>query len=286
MIAKRQTITNKEITRLVRAALKEDSCNNDITTRGLIPNDKISSGTIIAREDAVICGITLVKEVFKALDPKAQFKAARNDGNMVKKNDTVITIKCKTRALLSGERTALNFLAYFSGIATMTHQYVKTIRPYKAAIMDTRKTLPGLRVLAKMAVRLGGGVNHRFCLNEMVLIKDNHRLANKKNLSMPDAIRLMKKKTKKPIIVEVDTLDQFEEDIEAHPDVILLDNMTTQQIQKAVVLNKKHKKPCLLEASGGITLQNVKAVAKTGVDRISIGALTHSSKDIDFSMEF
>lgn len=275
-----------EIQRAIRQALKEDRIAQDITTNLLVSKDQVSKAFIIVKEPAVICGLEIVAAIFRKLDPEVQLHFLCQEGDSVKENSRVVMIKGKTRAILSCERVALNFLAYLSGIATETRKFIKRVSPYKVKIMDTRKTIPGLRALVKMAVRCGGGVNHRFNLKEMVMIKDNHQVAYPKDKTIQDAIRQVRKKTKKLIVVEVDTLSQFKEALASRPDIILLDNMTTRQIRKAVKLNNADPKRCLLEASGGINLRNIRSVARTGVDRISVGALTHSPKAIDFSMEF
>ncbi len=274
------------IRKIVTRALKEDQSHKDITTNILVPAHQFSEAYIVAKEKGVVCGLEVTRAVFRRLDPKIEIHFLAKDGDRVRKNQRVVEIKGKTRAILSGERVALNFLSYLSGVATVTHRFVKRIHPYRVQVLDTRKTIPGLRVLVKMAVRVGGGVNHRLDLKEMVLIKDNHLIAYKTERTIPQAIRLMRKRTKKMIVVEVDTLAQLKDALEAQPDIILLDNMTPAQIRKAVAMNRKSVKPCLLEASGGITLGTIRSVARTGVDRISIGALTHSPKAIDFSMEF
>ena len=273
------------INKIVAQALAEDIHGKDITTDFLVDPQHISHAHIIAKEDAVVCGLAIVKVIFKKLNPRLRLKFYVQDGQKVRKGDKIVHLKGHTRAILSGERVALNFLGYLSGISTLTHHFVQKIRPYRVKILDTRKTIPGLRALEKTAVRYGGGVNHRFNLNEMVLIKDNHRHANHKNLTIPEAIRLVRQKTAKPVEIEVDTLAQFRQALDADPDMILLDNMPPRTLRKAVRLKKASRKRCILEASGGVNLKNVVAVAKTGVDHISVGALTHSSKDINFSME-
>lgn len=270
---------------LIGQALGEDRVHRDITTKYLIPEDALSEAFIIVREEGVVCGLNIVKKIFKKLDPKVKFRVNRSDGDKVKKNDKILFIKGKARALLSGERVSLNFLSLLSGIATLTHAFVKKVSPHKVKIMDTRKTPPGLRALAREAVRCGGGVNHRFDLSAMVFIKDNHRVTPHNGLSLKEAVVHVRRKTSKPIEVEVDNMAQLKQAFGAHPDIILLDNMTVKQIKKAVVLNRKNKHRSLLEASGGVNLKNVRSIARTGVDRISIGALTHSPKAIDFSME-
>ena len=276
----------KFIGQLIQRALDEDTTNLCITTNFLVPSDSFSEAYIVVKEDAVLCGLDIVKRIFNKIHSKIQIHGFHHNGDAVKKGTTVLHLKGNTRVLLKGERVALNFLAYLSGISTITNAYVKKVYPYKIKIMDTRKTTPGLRKLEKMAVRFGGGVNHRFTLNEMVLIKDNHIIAKQKDLSLQEAIKKIRKKTSKTIGVEVDTLAQLKNILPAHPDFVLLDNMSIKEMKEAVKLNKKNKRRCLLEASGGITLKNVREVAKTGVDRISIGAITHSPKAIDFSMEF
>lgn len=270
---------------LIRQALREDSARRDLTTHSLVPKNNTCEAVIVVRENAVICGLGIVKKVFKQLDPAVKFRTSYSDGDKVKKGDNILFIKGKTRVLLSGERVALNFLSLLSGIATLTNAFVKKVSPYKANIMDTRKTIPGLRALSKKAVRCGGGVNHRFDLSAMVLIKDNHRIVHKTSLSIKESIQSLRKKTSKPIEVEVDNITQFKQALDARPDMILLDNMPVGQMKKAVLLNKKYKTSCILEASGGIHLKNVRSIAATGVNRISVGALTHSPKAVDFSME-
>lgn len=270
----------------VIAALWEDQSQRDITTNILVKKDQTSEAFIVAKERAVACGFDVVKAVFQRLDPQVELKLLVREGETVRKGKRILSLKGRTKALLSGERVALNFLAYLSGVATETSRFVKRVYPYDVKIMDTRKTIPGLRGLVKMAVRAGGGVNHRFDLKEMVMIKDNHFIAYGAQRSIHESIQQIRRRTKKRIVVEVDTLNQFKEALEAQPDVILLDNMKPEQLRKAVHLNHASPRPCLLEASGGITLRTIRRVAKTGIDRISIGALTHSSKAIDFSMEF
>jgi nicotinate-nucleotide pyrophosphorylase (carboxylating) len=279
------SLSPKLMEQVIKQAMKEDVSWKDITTNYLVPPNDISEAYIVVKEDAVVCGSEFARKVLKKMDPKILVHFIANDGDAVKKGQKIAHIVGKTRAILSGERVALNFLGYLSGIATLTNQFVKKVYPYKAKIMDTRKTTPSLRPLEKMAVRCGGGENHRFNLIEMVLIKDNHRIAHQKELSIDEAIHKIRRRTKKAITVEVDTIPQFKQAIHAHPDIILLDNMTVAQMKKIVKINKAQKKKALLEASGGITLRNIREIAKTGVDRISIGALTHSRKGIDYSME-
>lgn len=277
----------RALNQLIRRALREDAADNDITTNSLIPKRRISNAAIIVKEDAIVCGLKVAERVFKLLDPRIHFETIHGDGKKVKRNTVVARIKGKTRAILTGERVALNFLGYLSGIGTDTSRFVDKTRGTKVRILDTRKTTPGLRLLEKFAVRCGGGHNHRPDLSELVLIKDNHRDACHPHLSIPEAIKRARHKTKKIIEIEVDNLDQFKKALTANPDMILLDNMTCAQMKKAVAVIRKlpRKKRPILEASGGITLRNVAQVARTGVDCISIGSLTHSHNSIDVSLE-
>jgi len=275
-----------QISQSVRQALREDQSHRDVTTNILVKPEQVSEAFIIVREWAVVCGLNVVREVFRQLDPRIEVKSLVREGETVRKNKRIAHIQGSTRGILSGERVALNYLAYLSGVATETYRFVQRIRPLPVKIMDTRKTIPGLRALVKMAVRSGGGVNHRFDLKEMVMIKDNHQVAYKTDHTIQKAILHVRRKTRKKILVEVDTITQFKEALAAQPDVILLDNMTLKQLRQAIRINQASPRPCVLEASGGITLRTIRRIAKTGVDRISIGALTHSPKAIDFSMEF
>jgi len=274
------------INRIILQSLAEDACLKDVTTNLLISPKSRSQGYIIANEDAIVCGIDIAHRIFIQLDKTIQFKILVKDGKKVRKNFKIAMIKGKTHTLLKGERVALNFLAHLSGIATETSKYINAVRPFKTKILDTRKTTPGLRALEKYAVKCGGGHNHRFNLNEMVLIKDNHRMILQPE-SLEGPIKKIRRKTKKPIEVEVDNLNQLKQIINAKPDIILLDNMNLSRIKAAVnYVNKlKGGKKPLLEASGGVTLKNVRTIAKTGVDRISVGALTHSVRAINVSME-
>ena len=272
---------------LIGRALEEDRARHDITTNRLVGASQISSARIIFKEKAVVCGAAVVERIFQALDKNARCDVRCRDGKEVRKNATVLVVQGKTRALLAGERTALNFLGYLSGIATNTRRYVRAASPYKVAILDTRKTTPGLRELEKYAVRCGGARNHRANLEDMILVKDNHRRACRR-MTVADMIKRLRRGKRTWIEFEVDTLRQFEQALAAGADVIMLDNMNCAQMKKAAALrnkNGKRRRP-LLEASGGITFKNIKQVARTGVDRISIGALTHSRRSMDVSMEF
>jgi len=277
----------RALNHLIKQALHEDAAHKDITTNSLIPANQISQAIVIIREKAIICGLKVIEQVFKAQDPHIRFQAIHADGRKVKRNTIVAKLKGKTRALLTAERVALNFLGHLSGIATNTHQFVQKTHSTKVRILDTRKTTPGLRLLEKYAVKCGGGYNHRSDLSDLVLIKDNHRDACHPRLSIAEAIQCTKRKTRKTIEIEVDTLKQFKEALIANPDMILLDNMSCAQLKKAVAIARKipNKKRPILEASGGITIRNVAQVARTGIDCISIGSLTHTFNGIDVSLE-
>ena len=274
--------------KIISQALAEDIGHGDLTTELLVPPTQISKGYILLKTRATICGMDIARQIFRKLDPTVRFKSSFKDGDTVFAGTKIIQLQGKTRAILSGERVVLNFLSFLSAIATKTKAFLQAVSPYPVVILDTRKTTPGLRFLEKMAVRAAGGANHRSSLEEMVFIKDNHWKAVAKRFSFYEAIRHIQRRTKKEIVVEVENLKQFQEVLRAQPDIILLDNMTVGQMRKAVLINrsqKNKKKKILLEASGGIHLKNVRAIAYSGVDRISIGELTHSRKAVDFSLE-
>lgn len=276
---------NPDLNKIILQALAEDRALHDITTQTLIAKNQMSRAYIILKEEAVLCGLEVARKIFQKLDPHIQIRSSYKDGDKANKNRKILLLKGKTWAILAGERVALNFLGHLSGITTSTRRFVKAAGSAKVKIMDTRKTTPGLRALERLAVKAGGGTNHREHLGDMVLIKDNHLFALRKKMTIPEIIRSFRQKTKKTLELEVDHLVQLKIALSAAPDIILLDNMTTAQLRQAVKMNKQSKKPCLLEASGGVNLQNIRAIAGTGVDRISIGALTHCVKSIDFSLE-
>lgn len=269
---------------IVQLALAEDIGDGDITTENMIPQKAQSKAYLAAKADGIICGINIACEVFKVLNPKIAFCGLIKDGRQVHRGSRIAEISGPTRNLLTGERVALNLLSHLSGIATQTRAYVDKIKPYKSAIMDTRKTTPLLRQLERYAVRCGGGANHRFNLNDMVMLKDNHRVSCQERPLM-DVINDLKKKTNLKVEVEVDHLNELKEILDSKADIILLDNMSPKQVKEAVKMRNQAKSKIFLEASGGITLKNVKQYAACGVDRISIGALTHSFKALDISME-
>jgi len=273
---------------LIRQALKEDRAASDITTRALIPAQQRSTAELAAKQTACVCGLRIVQKIFQRLNPRVKLTFFCRDGERVQKGKVIARLKGRTQAILKGERVALNFLSRLSGIATLTFAFTSLVKHYPVVVLDTGKTTPGLRALEKWAVRCGGGQNHRFDLQSMALIKDNHIAAAKK-AALPDLVKQVKNKTRKPLEVEVTNLKQLREVLFSHPDIILLDNMSLQQMRLAVHLNRafysQTKKKILLEASGKVTLKNVRSIARTGVDRISVGALTHSAPSIDFSLE-
>jgi nicotinate-nucleotide pyrophosphorylase (carboxylating) len=273
------------IHKIVHLALLEDIGSGDITTDNLFPKDFRVQANLVVKSDGVICGLGIAREVFKKLDPSSTFRSMFLDGQKVRRGQVLAKLKGTARALLSGERVALNFLSWLSGIATKSNAFLEAVKPYQTVILDTRKTTPLFRELERYAVRCGGGVNHRFNLNDMAMIKDNHLIACKRR-SLCETIDDLKKKTRKKVEVEVDDFQQLRTALNSKADIILLDNMKPPQIRQAVRLKKKLKSKTLLEASGGIYLKNVSQYAATGVDRISIGGLTHTRKALDISLDF
>ena len=268
----------------IAAALKEDIGEGDITTDFFVPETLHATGRITAREKAIVAGIGAAGEVFRQVDPSIDIQIIRPDGDEVVAGDVIIEVRGLARSILKAERVALNFLQRLCGIATLTRQFVDAIGNHRAKILDTRKTTPGLRALEKAAVVAGGGVNHRFGLYDMVLVKDNHLAALGGLSSFADLIhQLRRKRPNIRIEVEADDLDQARAFAEVRGiDVILLDNMTPAQMREAVALRNGGIQ---FEASGGITLKNVKRIAATGVDYISIGGLTNAARAIDIGLE-
>lgn len=277
---------------LIFSALREDIGSGDITSEILIPKNRLIKAAIILKEKATVAGLEVARKVFKALDKDIRFEAVSADGSQEKQGKIIAKIQGKAGSILSGERTALNFLSHLSGIATVTRSFVDQAKPYKARIMDTRKTIPGLRELEKYAVAMGGGYNHRMGLWDAVLVKDNHFAALKagsRGISIKDIARQVKEKKPQGMKsdIEVRNLREFREALEFPPDIIMLDNMDIGRIKKAVAIRdaQSNRQNVKIEVSGGVRLSNVKAIAKAGVDIISIGALTHSAKAIDMSLE-
>ena len=262
----------------VKLALNEDLYPSGDITSGLIKNDKIIEAKLVSNQDAVIGGLQFVKYAFVLIDKKIKFISKTKDGSFVKKNSTIAIIRGNKKNILIAERVALNFLSHISGIATKTNQFVK-LAGKKCKICCTRKTIPNLRVIQKYAVKLGGGTNHRFNLSDEFLIKDNHiASANLKEL----VSLAIKNKRRKKITVEVDTIKQLKKIIGLKFDRVLFDNMSVKNLKLGVKIAKKYYQT---EASGNINLKKVKSIAKTGVDRISVGSITHSAPAIDFKLE-
>jgi nicotinate-nucleotide pyrophosphorylase (carboxylating) len=272
---------NQEIIEHIKLALHEDLGAGDATTNSIVPGDAMMNGKIIAKQEGVVAGLDIARAVFHLLDETIQFSAFVTDGDRVAPNAELIRLRGPARPLLTGERTALNYLGRMSGIATLTHQFVEAVAGTRAKILDTRKTAPGLRTLDKLAVKLGGGENHRIGLFDMILIKDNHiDFAG----SIEEAVkRASEAHSGLKIEVETRTLADVEVALSLGVERILLDNMSVEMMKQAVELNRGRAK---LEASGNVSLETVRAIAETGVDYISIGALTHSAKVFDFSLQF
>ncbi len=266
----------------VRRALLEDLGRaGDVTTDAIVSPEDAATAAIVARAPGRIAGIQVADSVFRCLDPQLDFDAVLNDGSDAKAGDTVAVIHGAARPILSAERTALNFLMRLSGIATITREIVGLVSPYPTRVVCTRKTTPGLRALEKYAVRAGGGANHRFGLDDAVLIKDNHIVVAG---GVAEAIRRVRRRIGHlvKIEVEVDTLDQLEQALTEKVDAILLDNMDLDALAEAV---RRTRKRAITEASGGVTSQTAKAIAATGVDLISVGWMTHSAPALDLSLD-
>jgi nicotinate-nucleotide pyrophosphorylase (carboxylating) len=269
----------------IARALDEDIGNGDITSACFIPAEHRSNARIIAKENAILAGTETAREVFRQVDPSIQVEVLKIDGDTISLGDLILTATGPTRALLSAERTALNFLQRLSGIATLTRRFVDAVAGTNTVILDTRKTTPGLREFERLAVRAGGGVNHRFGLFDRVLAKDNHLAVTGDAAGLQRAIDQAKKRAPDILVeIEADTLEQVRLLCDLRGiDIILLDNMSNDQLREAVQI--RGSKKILLEASGGVSLDTVAAIAATGIDQISVGALTHSARAIDLSME-
>lgn len=271
------TLNPGEIDQIVQRALAEDL--PDITSEAIFPPLERGRARLVAKENGIVAGLAFARAVFTALDPAARVEPLRSDGSVVAAGEAIAVVEATVRALLSGERTALNLLQRASGIATATRRYVEAVGGTRARIYDTRKTAPGLRALDKYAVRVGGGWNHRLGLHDMFLIKNNHidRIG-----SLRKAVEKVRASGKRAaVMVEVRSLEELEEALAAGADSLLLDNMDPAMLREAV---RRAGGRIPLEASGGVTLENVRAIAETGVDRISVGALTHSVRALDISM--
>ena len=274
-----------KVKQIVSTALGEDLASGDVTTESLVPFALEGKASILVKRDGVLAGIDVAKEVFRQVDHRLRFRALGKDGAKVRKGDVVATVEGKVASILKAERIALNFLQHLSGIATETARYVDAVSGTKAVITDTRKTIPGLRLLEKYAVRAGGGRNHRLNLGDGVLIKDNHLvILRSSGVGLGEAVKKARKRAPRAmkVEVEVESVKQAREALSAGADIIMLDNMKVKGMRKVVELVRGR---ALLEASGGITLDKVRSVAETGVNLISVGALTHSAKALDISLE-
>ena len=267
---------------ILKNALEEDMGTGDITTLTTIPADAVACGKYIAKESGIICGIGIAKRVFDLLGENFEFVSYKNDGDFVEKGEIIAEVKGNAVVVLTGERTGLNLMQRLSGIATATDKAVRSVEGTNAKICDTRKTTPGLRVLEKYAVRCGGGTNHRFNLADGILIKDNHILASGSITNAVRSARMNAPHTLK-IEVEVETFEQLNEALAAGADIIMLDNMDNDTMREAVKLTAGR---AITEASGNMGDRDLRAVAETGVDIISIGALTHTVRALDISLKF
>ncbi len=281
---------------LIHLALAEDlGAGGDVTSRALIPADQTGRVQIVARAPGVLAGMPVALMVFNEVDKDVVFEQRSSDGTSLAAGTVVADISGRVQSLLRGERTCLNFLTHLSGVATLTRRYVDAVAGTKAAIYDTRKTLPGWRALQKYAVSAGGGCNHRMGLHDMVLIKDNHLAAWRAaatDRSVAAAVHAARERSDamvdQPIEVEVevDTLEQLADALAGEPDIVLLDNMAPDQLRQAVALRNERAPGIKLEASGGVSLATVAAIAATGVERISVGALTHSAPALDLAFDW
>jgi nicotinate-nucleotide pyrophosphorylase (carboxylating) len=273
-----------DIRRVVRLALQEDLPLGDVTTAALFPSPAPALARIIAQQSLVVAGLAAAVQTFRTVDASLVLSIQRQDGDPAQDGDCLLQIEGDGRSILKAERVALNFLQHLSGVATLTRQFCNAVRGYPVTILDTRKTIPGLRALQKWAVLLGGGTNHRQSLSDGILIKDNH-LALLNHTTAPVRNACHKAKTTAPhtanVIVEVESLAEVRTALAGRADIILLDNMTPTMVEQAITLIKKR---ALVEVSGGITLKNVRAMAAAGPDRISIGALTHSAPAATLSL--
>ena len=276
---------NKDAFDPIAIALAEDVGSGDITSEAFVPSTMQALGRIVARERAVVAGSETAAEVFRRIDPRLHIEVLQRDGTAMMGGETILEVRGAARSILTAERVALNFLQRLSGVATLTRHFVEGAGKSKAQILDTRKTTPGLRALEKAAVVAGGGANHRFGLYDMVLVKDNHLMAAPGVSSLTAAIeRIRRERPDVRIEVEADRLEQVRTFLEIEGiDVILLDNMAPAEMREAVAIGKK--KGVKFEASGGVTLKNIRQIAGTGVDYVSVGALTHSAPAVDLSLE-
>ena len=262
----------------IEAFLKEDIGERDVTTEAIVSENHISKAVVQTKADGIVAGHIFAKEIFKFLDQAIHYEVVKQDSERVIKGEVVAVINGKSRAILTGERVALNILQRLSGIATLTKSFVEAVEGTRVKILDTRKTSPGLRSMEKYAVKMGGGYNHRFNLSEMALIKENHIAIAR---SIQEAVKRVRSQSNVPIEVEVRNMDELKEAVEARVDRIMLDNWGIESIKQAVSLVNKR---IPLEVSGNMTVEKAKEVAKTGIDFISVGTITHSFKSLDMTL--
>ena len=279
---------------IIKAALKEDIGKGDITTSTLVDKFLSSRATMIAKEDCVVCGLKAAEWTMAQVDYSVRFKPNCNDGDFVGKGKELVFLEGHTNSILRAERTMLNFLGFLSGIATRTKTFVDKVKPYGVKIMDTRKTYPLLRYLEKYAVASGGGSNHRMGLYDQVLIKDNHiksysvmRTAYSEKANLKNLVEMARKKNMRGTVIEIEVSNtaEFHDALQGKPDIIMLDNMSPLDVKACVEIRRMSKTKALIEVSGGINLDNIDKYADTGIEMISVGALTHSVKSIDVSLE-
>ncbi len=275
---------------LARLALEEDlGTAGDLTSLAVIPPDLEGRAVLVARSPGVLAGLPAAVGVVSLVSPGLTFEPHKQDGDALQPNDRLLTVSGRMRSILAGERTALNFVQRLSGVATQTRRYVEAVGDLPCKVLDTRKTTPGWRLLEKYAVRCGGGHNHRMGLHDGVLIKDNHLAALGTGREVVrEAVRLARERygTGVPLEIEVDNLDQLDMALAAGPDIVLLDNMTPELMREAVRRRDAAAPGVLLEASGGVTLATIRAIAESGVDRVSVGALTHSAMALDIALDY
>jgi len=269
---------------ILTRALLEDIGSGDVTTCAIVPETQKSRAALIAEETFVLAGLPFAEEIFKIINPALKFKSNKKDGDTVKKGTTIASISGGTRDLLMGERTALNFLQRISGIATLTRKFVRCVDGLPVKIADTRKTTPGFRFFEKYAVRIGGGINHRFGLSCGILIKDNHIKAAG---GIKKAVGLAKKNAQHIFRIEVEaaSVEEVSDALSSRAEIIMLDNMSLKDIRRSVEIIRNQNPGVIIEVSGNIRIENIRAVAKTGVDLISVGAITHSAGAVDISMD-
>lgn len=276
-----------DVRALIDLALAEDIGTGDITSLATIPADRTATAVMLAKDVGVLSGIDVAREVFLTVDPSLEFEALKQDGDTIADREDLAVVKGNARSILTGERVALNFVQRLSGVATITASYAAAVAGSNTSIVDTRKTTPGMRLLEKRAVMDGGGRNHRFGLADGVLIKDNHLAAIGGPNRIADAIAAARNRAPHTLKVEVEvtSLDELRQALDANADIVMLDNMDTPTMAEAITIRNESGKSALLEASGGITLERLPELAAIGIDLISAGALTHSAPSLDISLD-